>query len=214
MKGRTVAIYARVSTTDQNPELQLVELRKYARRRGFKVYREYVDRVSGQDKRTAQRVEFNALMLDARRRKFDVVLVWKYDRFARSLHVLVAALRDFEALNIDFISSTQDIDTTTSMGRLFFHIVGSFAEFEREMIVERVRAGLDNARANGTTLGRPRDLTVEMRIGKLHDTGVGVRAIARAVKRSPAGVVRILKRQADSRAAAAGKSKTVLARDA
>jgi DNA invertase Pin-like site-specific DNA recombinase len=108
--------------------------------------------------------------------------------------VLVAALRDFEALGVDFISATQDIDTTTSMGRLFFHIVGSFAEFERELIVERVRAGLENARAKGTRLGRPRDLKVEMRIRKLHEAGTGVRAIARAVKRSPAGVLRILKR--------------------
>ncbi len=195
---RTVAIYARVSTADQNPELQLTELRKYARKRGFTVHREYVDRVSGEDKRTAQRVEFNELMADARRRNFDVVLVWKYDRFARSLGVLVSALRDFEALGIDFISATQDIDTTTSMGRLFFHIVGSFAEFEREMIVERVRAGLDNARARGTTLGRPRDLALEMRVRKLHSKGTGVRAIARLVKRSPAGVIRILRREKKS----------------
>lgn len=194
--ARVVAIYARVSTTDQNPELQLSELRKYARRRGFKVHREYVDRVSGTDKRTAQRVAFNELMAAARKREFDVVLVWKYDRFARSLGVLVAALRDFETLHIDFISATQDIDTTTSMGRLFFHIVGSFAEFEREIIVERVRAGLDNARAKGTTLGRPRDISVEHKVRKLRSAGVGIRAIARAVNRSPSGVMGILARSA------------------
>ena len=91
-------------------------------------------------------------MEDASRRSFDCVLVWKYDRFARSLSILVAALQQFSTLGIDFISYTQNIDTTTAMGRLFCHVIGSFSEFEREMIVERVRAGLANARSCMTSV--------------------------------------------------------------
>jgi DNA invertase Pin-like site-specific DNA recombinase len=119
-----VAIYARVSTSDQNPEAQLLALREYATRRGFAVHREYVDRVSGEVTRRRHRApEFEALMADARRRRFDCVLVWKYDRFARSLGALIAALAEFNALGINFISHTQNIDTTTPMGRLFFYLV-------------------------------------------------------------------------------------------
>ena len=141
-----VAIYARVSTSEQSPELQLRELRDYAGRRGFVVHREYVDQASGDVRRRKWAPEFDALMVDARRRRFDCVLVWKYDRFARSLGALIAALQEFRDLGVDFISHTQAIDTTTPMGRLFFHVIGFFAEFEREVIVERVRAGLANAR--------------------------------------------------------------------
>lgn len=149
-----VAIYARVSTADQNPESQLLALRKYAAQRGFTIYKEYVDHVTGSpSKRAARRnpadVAYRKLMEDVGKRVVDCVLVWKYDRFARSLGVLVAALQQFASLGVDFISYTQNIDTTTPMGRLFYHIIGSFAEFEREMIVERVRAGLNNARAKG-----------------------------------------------------------------
>lgn len=195
-----VAIYARVSATDQNPEAQLMALRAYAGQRGFTVEREYVDRVSGnvaRRRRTAP--EFQALMADARRRRFDCVLVWKYDRFARSLGALIAALQEFDSLGVDFISHTQSIDTTTLMGRLFFHIIGSFAEFEREMIVERVRAGLANARAKGKALGRPvRDPSAVARIAALRADGLSLRAIARRENRSPSGVRKILKRAAAS----------------
>jgi DNA invertase Pin-like site-specific DNA recombinase len=94
-------------------------------------------------------------MSDARRRQVDCVLVWKYDRLARSLTLLVSALQEFNSLGVDFISYTQNIDTTTPMGKLFYHVIGSFAEFERELIVERVKAGLNKARAQGKKLGRP-----------------------------------------------------------
>ena len=150
-----VAIYARVSTGEQSPELQVRELRDYADRRGFTVHREDVDQTSGDVRRRQRAPEFDALMADARRRRFDCVLVWKYDRFARSLGALIAALQEFRDLGVDFISHTQAIDTTTPMGRLFFHVIGSFAEFEREVIVERVRAGLANARAKASTLAGP-----------------------------------------------------------
>jgi DNA invertase Pin-like site-specific DNA recombinase len=163
-----VAIYARVSMSDQNPEAQLRELREYVEHRGFVVFREYVDRVSGDIRRRKRAPEFEAMMADARRRRFDCVLVWKYDRFARSLGALIVALQEFRDLGIDFISYTQAIDTTTPMGRLFFHVIGSFAEFERDVIVERVKAGLANARAKGKRLGRPvRDPGVEARVQTL-----------------------------------------------
>ena len=129
------------------------------------MHREYVDQASGDVRRRQRAPEFDALMADARRRRFDCVLVWKYDRFARSLGALIAALQEFRDLGVDFISHTQAIDTTTPMGRLFFHVIGSFAEFEREVIVERVRAGLANARAKGTRLGRPvRDPGAQARV--------------------------------------------------
>src|SRR3954467_10303762 len=153
-----VAIYARVSTGEQNPELQLRELRDYAERRGFIIHREYVETVTGDARRRKRAPEFEAMMADARRRRFDCVLVWKYDRFARSLGALVAALQEFRDLGVDFISHTQAIDTTTPMGRLFFHIIGSFAEFERAMIRERTSAGLAAARAEGRIGGRRKKL--------------------------------------------------------
>ena len=191
-----VAIYARVSTSDQNPEAQLLALRDYAATRGFAVHREYVDRVSGDATRRRRRApEFEELMDDARRRRFDCVLVWKYDRFARSLGALIAALAEFDVLGIDFISHTQAIDTTTAMGRLFFHVIGSFAEFEREIIIERVRAGLANARAKGRRLGRPpRDPAAAARILALKVAGLSLRQIAAREHFSPSGVRTILQR--------------------
>jgi DNA invertase Pin-like site-specific DNA recombinase len=191
-----VAIYARVSTGEQNPELQLRDLRDYAERRGFIVHREYVETVTGDVRRRKRAPEFEAMMADARRRRFDCVLVWKYDRFARSLGALVAALQEFRDLGIDFISHTQAIDTTTPMGRLFFHVIGSFAEFERDVIVERVRAGLANARAKGKRLGRPiQDPAAEQRVLTLkRDEGLSLRQIAAREGLSPSGVRKMLLR--------------------
>jgi DNA invertase Pin-like site-specific DNA recombinase len=183
-----------VSTGEQNPELQLRELRDYAERRGFVVRREYVDQASGDVRRRQRAPEFDALMADARQRRFDCVLVWKYDRFARSLGALIAALQEFRDLGVDFISHTQAIDTTTPMGRLFFHVIGSFAEFEREVIVERVRAGLANARAKGKRLGRPiRDPGAQVRVVALKEEGLSLRQIAARERLSPSGVRKMLK---------------------
>ena len=197
-KSTVVAIYARVSTSEQNPEGQLLALREYADRRGFGVHKEYVDHVSGDTERRRSKRQndraYRELMEDAHQRKFDCVLVWKYDRFARSLSILVAALQQFSALGIDVISYTQNIDTTTTMGRLFYHVIGSFAEFEREMILERVKAGLANARAKGKTLGRPKDWSAESRIIALHKKGLSLRAIAQREHRSASRVLQILRR--------------------
>jgi DNA invertase Pin-like site-specific DNA recombinase len=140
-----VALYARVSTCNgqQDPELQLRELREYARLRGLTIVGEHVDRISGsKDSRPA----LNRLMADASQRKFDAVLVWKLDRFGRSLRHLVNALAELEALGLSFISLRDNLDLSTPSGRLMFQIIGAMAEFERSLIQERVKAGLRNAR--------------------------------------------------------------------
>src|SRR6266480_849414 len=143
-----VALYARVSTLHgQDPELQLSELREHAIRRGWTVYRDYVDRgVSGSRE---SRPALNQLLIDAQRRRFDAIAVWKLDRFARSLKHLVNSLAEFEALGVAFISLRDNLDLTTPSGRLMFQIIGAMAEFERSLIVERVKAGMRNAQAKG-----------------------------------------------------------------
>src|SRR5580698_1184253 len=154
MSANRVALYARVSTSNgqQDPEMQLRELREYAEHRGLIIVDEYVDRMTGsKDSRPA----LNRLMADAAQRRFDAVLVWKLDRFGRSLRHLVNALAELEALGISFISLRDNLDLTTPSGRLMFQIIGAMAEFERALIQERVRAGLRNARAKGRRLGRP-----------------------------------------------------------
>src|SRR6266568_3951265 len=149
------AIYARVSTLDQEPENQLAELRRYVAARGWTAA-EHVDRgVSGaKDKRPA----LDRLLMDARRRRFDVVVVWRLDRLGRNLRHLITLLEELQALGIAFVSLNEGIDATTPAGKLQMHILGAIAEFERERIRERVLAGLQRAKAQGTQLGRPRAL--------------------------------------------------------
>lgn len=146
------AIYARVSTFDQEPENQLAELRRYAEARCW-TSEEYVDRgVSGaKDRRPA----LDRLLTDARRRRFDVLVVWRLDRLGRNLRHLIVLLEELQALGIAFVSLNEGIDATTPAGKLQMHILGAIAEFERARIAERVRAGLQRARAQGRRLGRP-----------------------------------------------------------
>ena len=118
-----------------------------------------------------RRPELDRLMADAHRRRFDVVAVWKFDRFARSVSHLLRALETFRALGIEFVSLSEQIDTSTPMGKMVFTILGSVAELERSMIVERVKAGLRNARAKGKRLGRPRVVVDTFRIGRLRERG-------------------------------------------
>ena len=165
-----VALYARVSTlNNQDPEMQLSELREYAGRRGWQIVEEFTDQgVSGcRESRPA----LNRLMSDACRRRFDAVLVWKIDRFGRSLKHLVNALAELAALGVAFISLRDNIDLSTPSGRLMFQIIGAMAEFERALIQERVRAGLRNARAKGRRLGRPRVIVDASRIASLRSQG-------------------------------------------
>lgn len=200
----TVAIYARVSTADQNANLQLEQLRDYAAKRNFTVYREYVDQITGLVESRKKHTAYDELLKDAQMLRFQVVICWKFDRFARSLVALLQALKIFEALHIDFISVTQAIDTTTPMGRFFFSLVGAFAEFERDLISERSKIGIESARSRGVVFGRPRVAEVDARIQQLREEGLGINAIARKVKRSPAGVLRILRRFGLAAAAGAG----------
>ena len=151
---KRAAVYARVSTVDrgQDPETQLRQLREYADRRAFAIVREYVDHASGA---RSDRAEYRAMLEAARRREFDVLLVWRYDRFARSLRELVNALAEFEGLGIEFVSYNEGADTTTPQGKLLFGNMASLAEFERSLISERVRAGMQRAKAQGKHTGRP-----------------------------------------------------------
>jgi DNA invertase Pin-like site-specific DNA recombinase len=159
--GKRAAIYARVSTSSgQDPEMQIRELREYCSNRKWKIAGEFVD--SGISGAANSRPELNRLMADANRRRFDVVVVWKFDRFARSVSHLLRSLETFSALGIEFISLSEQLDTSTPTGKMVFTILGSVAELEKSLIGERVRAGLRNARAKGTRLGRPplKELTV------------------------------------------------------
>jgi len=150
---KTAAIYARVSTDKQKVDMQLSELRLFAKRSGWKIYEEYIDQsFTGAN---TNRPAFIAMMEAARKRKFDVLLVWKLDRLSRSLKDLINALDDLGSYGIDFISYDNNLDTSTPTGKLVFQIVGAVAEFEKDIIRERVVAGLVNARNKGKRLGRP-----------------------------------------------------------
>jgi DNA invertase Pin-like site-specific DNA recombinase len=173
-----VAIYARVSTANngQDPEMQTRELREYCERRGWQLTGEFVDvGVSGMKEK---RTELDRLMAAAHRRQFDAVVVWKFDRFARSVSHLLKALEIFHALGIHFISLSEAIDTSTPTGKMVFTVLGAVAELERSLIVERVKAGLRNARAKGKRLGRPRRVLNTERIAALRAQGLGWKAIA------------------------------------
>ena len=149
------AIYARVSTQNcrQDPETQLRELREFAERRGFKVMGEFIDHATGT---TSDRTSYKRLFEAVRKRKVDVVLVWRYDRFARSTRALINAFKEFESLGVDFISHQENVDTTTPQGELIFSIMASLAQFESSLISERVKAGMARARAQGKHVSRPR----------------------------------------------------------
>lgn len=154
MKTKRVAVYARCSTAGQSTDSQLSELRRYCDRQGWTVAKTYEDRaVSGAQH---DRPALNAMLADAQRGEFDVVVVWKIDRLARSTAHLLEILNLLRACHVDFCSSTQGIDTTTAHGRMVFTFLGAIAEFERELITERVTAGIARAKENGVQFGRPR----------------------------------------------------------
>ena len=171
-----VAIYCRVSTKDQNCSLQINDLRAYCAARQLTIVREYID--VGQSGAQDSRPQLNAMMSDARKRKLDTVLVWRWDRFARSTRHLLLALEEFRALKIQFVSFQEDIDTGTPIGQVLFTLIAAMAELERNLIVERVNAGIRNARAKGKRLGRPsRYLDID-RVVELQASGMGLRKIA------------------------------------
>ena len=157
--------------------MQLRELRELCERRGWSVAEEYVDvGISGSKE---DRAELNRLMADAHRRRFDAVVVWKFDRFARSVSHLLRALETFKALGIDFVSLSEQVDTSTPTGKMVFTVLGAVAEVERSLIAERVRAGIRNAKAKGKRLGRPRVTVDASRIATLRALGHSWGAIRR-----------------------------------
>ncbi len=189
-----VALYARVSTLNgQHPEMQLGELREYASRRGWNVVGEYVDEgVSGSKE---SRPQLNRLMTDVHRRKFEIVLVWKIDRFGRSLKHLVNALADLDSYGVAFVSLRDNLDLSTPSGRLMFQIIGAMAEFERALIQERVRAGLKSARARGTRLGRPRTSVDADQIARRRAAGSSWREISQEMGIGTGTAVRALQQR-------------------
>jgi DNA invertase Pin-like site-specific DNA recombinase len=186
-----VGLYARVSTMhNQNPEMQLSELREYGARRGWEIISEYIDEgVSGSRER---RPQLDRLMADAHRRKFDLIAVWKIDRFGRSLKHLVNALADLDSLGVAFVSLRDNLDLSTPSGRLMFQIIGAMAEFERSLIQERVRAGLRNAVARGVRLGRPRTVVDADQIARLRASGASWREVAEQMRIGVGTAVRAL----------------------
>jgi DNA invertase Pin-like site-specific DNA recombinase len=174
-----VAIYARVSTVNHGQDVivQTRELRQFAEARGWTIAGEYLD--AGVSGAKDSRPELNRLMADAHKRRFDVVVVWKFDRFARSVSHLLRALETFNALGIAFVSLSEQMDTTTPTGKMVFTVLGAVAELERSLTAERVRAGLRNAKAKGKRLGRPRVRVDAPKIAFLRKSGRSWRMIAR-----------------------------------
>ena len=192
MKNRA-ALYCRVSTNDQKTDMQLTDLRKFSSDRNLSIYNEYVDNgISGSIKK---RPALDRLMSDAKKKKFDVILVWRFDRFARSSRHLVEALHIFRHLDIQFISYNENIDTGSPLGEAMFTIISAMAQLERDIIRERVKAGLKNARNKGKTLGRPKadiDLT---RAKKMQNDGDSIRSISIKLRIPRTTLIRALKNQ-------------------
>jgi DNA invertase Pin-like site-specific DNA recombinase len=198
---KRAAIYARVSTPDQHLENQLLDLRKLAAQRGFEVVREYTDRgISGSK---AKRPGLDAMMADARRGEFSVVLVAAFDRLARSTKSFLSTVEELEQLGIALISAREAVDTTGAMGRMFVTLVASIAELERSLIVERIRSGMRRARLEGQRLGRApiaidRNALVRDRL-----SGMSLTETAKRYRVSRATVVRLVREASQRQTVAA-----------
>ena len=190
---KKAALYCRVSTSDQKTDMQLHDLRKFASDRNLTIYQEYTDNgISGSIKK---RPALDKLMADASKKKFDVILVWRFDRFARSSRHLVEALHTFRHLEINFISFNENIDTGSPLGEAMFTIISAMAQLERDIIRERVKAGLKTARNKGTKLGRPKVLVDVYKIKEMQNNGDTVRKIANCMDVSTATICRLLNRK-------------------
>lgn len=181
-KTRRAAFYLRVSTDGQTVENQRLALEAVCEQRGWQVVQVYLDNGVSGAKGRHQRPGLDALLKDAARGRFDVVMAWALDRLGRSLLDLLDTLGELEAAGVALILHQQAIDTTTPAGRMFFQVTGAFAEFERAMIRSRVRAGLERAKARGVRLGRPKtDAKKEAAIRARLATGAGIKKVAKAV---------------------------------
>jgi len=191
---KTAAIYARVSTNGQTTDNQVRELRKVARRHGWKISAEYIDHGVSGAKGRDKRPELDKLLKTANRREFDIIMAWSVDRLGRSLQHLVGFLDEIHAKGVDLYLHQQNIDTSTPSGKAMFQMAGVFAEFERSMIQERVRAGLERAREQGKVLGRPKVSThIETLIRQKRGKGMGILKIAKEVGVGTSVVQRVLK---------------------
>jgi DNA invertase Pin-like site-specific DNA recombinase len=190
---KRAALYLRVSTVDQHPETQVYDLRQMAAQRGFEIVTEYTDRISGVK---ARRPGLDGLMRDARRGRFDVVLVWASDRIARSVKHFLEVLDELNRLNIEFVSFREQIDTGGPLGRAIVVIIGAIAELERNLIVERVRAGMRRARLEGRRIGRlPLDLDRDA-ILRDRQRGLSLGQLAKNYGASRATIHRVLREHA------------------
>jgi len=190
---KRAALYMRVSTVDQHPETQLLDLRQMAAQRGIEIVQEYTDRISGTK---AKRPGLDQMIFDARRGRFDVVLVWASDRIARSVKHFLDVLDELNRLNIEYISFREQIDTGGPLGRAIVVIIGAVAELERNLIIERVRAGMRRARLEGQHIGR-KPLTLDnAAIKRDRQHGQSLRQIARGHRISTATVQRVLREHA------------------
>jgi DNA invertase Pin-like site-specific DNA recombinase len=187
---KRAALYCRVSTEDQHPETQLYDLREMAKQRGYEIVSEYTDVISGAK---AKRPGLDQLMADAHRHRFDVVLVAAFDRMARSVRHFLEVLDDLNNLGIEFISLRENIDTSGPLGRAMVVIVGAIAELERNLIVERVKAGMRRARLEGRQIGRtPLDIDREQ-VVRDRRTGMSLTCVAKKHRISRASVCRLMK---------------------
>ena len=182
--SKKVAIYARVSTDKQTTENQLNELRAVASRMGYVIVQEYVENGISGAKSRSDRPSLDAMLKDAVRGRFDMVMCWSIDRLGRSLQNLVEILNELETLKVDLYFLQQGMDTSTSSGRMMFSIFGALAEYERNLIRERVLAGQQRAKANGVKLGRPSKMNDGMRsaVKLLREKGMGIKQIARELQ--------------------------------
>jgi DNA invertase Pin-like site-specific DNA recombinase len=181
-KAKRVALYARVSTDAQTTENQLRQLHAVAERHGWSVVAEYIDHGISGAKSREQRPQFDALLHGVARREFDMIAAWSVDRLGRSLQDLLAFLLELQSKRVDLYLHQQALDTSTPMGKAMFQLCGVFAELERSIIQERVKAGLERARAKGKILGRPRtDQRIEAKVRELAARGMGKGKIARTL---------------------------------
>jgi DNA invertase Pin-like site-specific DNA recombinase len=192
---KRAALYMRVSTLDQHPETQLYDLRQMAQQRGYQIVEEYTDRISGAK---AKRPGLDSMMRDARRGRFDVVLVWASDRLARSVKHFLDVLDELNRLNIEFISFREQIDTGGPLGRAVVVIIGAIAELERNLIVERVRAGMRRAKLEGRHIGRKPLVLDREAILRDRQRGHSLSQLAKTHMVSRATVYRMLKEHAST----------------
>ncbi len=201
------ALYARVSTTNgQDPTMQTRELKEYCERRGWEIAGEYVD--TGISGAKEKRPQLDRMMADAHRRCFDAVVVWKFDRFARSVSHRLRALETFKALGIEFVSLSEQMDTSTPTGKMVFTVLGAVAELERSLIAERVRAGLRNARAKGKVLGRRPVLVDREKVAALRAQGLSWQKVANQLRLSEPVVRRAMKNKSPKSGASPGIAPT------